>query len=126
MTIECAFLGTVAKDATPKTSAAGKPYMRITMRVGDGEAAQWVFVTVFGDTVAALDGHAIKGAKLYVEGRLTLDKWKSQDGTDRHALAVAAFRCEPPQIGRNRKREKQPKTKSEPAPTPFHSDQIPF
>ena len=115
MSIETAFFGVVAKDAEPRVSSAGKPYMRINVRVGDGDSAQWILVTVFGDTVAALRGRAVKGAKLYCEGRLTLENWQGKDGNARHGLAVAAWKCEPPQIGRNRQRA-MPEPANDPVP----------
>lgn len=102
--------GVVAKDPEPRTSAAGKPYMRINLRVGDGDAAQWVLVTVFGAAVAELAGRAVRGATLYCEGRLNLDRWTGQDGRERCGLSMAAWRCEVPKIGRDKpKRERSPR-----------------
>jgi single-stranded DNA-binding protein len=133
--IEVAFLGTVVKDAAPKVSAAGKKYMRLNMRVGDSDNCQWVMVTVFGDTVDEIAGYAVKGMPLYIEGRLTLDTWKAQDGTDRSGLSVAAWRCKPPEIGRRKVRKAKT---SKPAPEstsiippqeaskPTFDDSIPF
>jgi hypothetical protein len=37
--IECAFFGVLGRDGEAKTSKAGKPYLRLNMRVGDGESA---------------------------------------------------------------------------------------
>jgi single-stranded DNA-binding protein len=102
MTIEVAFFATVIRDPEPKTSQSGKPYMRINCRDGDGEQAQWINVTVFGDQVAELAGKVVKGSRVYVEGRLSLDEWTGQDGVKRHGLSVAAWRFELPKIGRNR------------------------
>ena len=39
MTIECAFFGSLGKNAEPKTSASGKRYLRLSVRVGDGDCA---------------------------------------------------------------------------------------
>jgi single-stranded DNA-binding protein len=100
--IDAAFFATVARDPEPKTSQSGKPYMRLNCRDGDGEQAQWINVTVFGDQVAELAGKVVKGCRVYVEGRLSLDEWTASDGTKRHGLSVAAWRCELPKIGRNR------------------------
>jgi hypothetical protein len=49
--IECAFFGVLGRDGEAKTSKAGKPYLRLNMRVGDGESAVWVGVMAF-DTKA--------------------------------------------------------------------------
>jgi single-strand DNA-binding protein len=106
--IEVAFMGVVVKDAQPKVSQTGKKYLRMNMRIGDGDACQWANVTVFGTTADEIAEHATKGMPLYVEGRLTLDSWVAPDGTPRSGLSVAAWRCRPPEIGRR----KAPKVKA--------------
>jgi single-strand DNA-binding protein len=102
MTIEAAFFATVARNPEPKTSQSGKSYMRLNCRDGDGEKVTWINVTIFGDLVRELAGKVVKGSRVYVEGRLSLDEWTGQDGVKRHGLSVAAWRCELPKIGRNR------------------------
>ena len=42
-------LGTVVRDAELRASAAGKPWMSVIVRYGDGDAASFVQVTIFGD-----------------------------------------------------------------------------
>src|SRR6266436_5072399 len=37
MSIEAALFGMLGKDAETKTSAAGKPYLRLNIRTGDGD-----------------------------------------------------------------------------------------
>ena len=100
--IDCAFYGFCAADAEARTSEAGKPWTRMRVGVGKGDDIQWVGVAVFGH--AAEEAASLKKAdKVYVEGRLTLDSWRGQDGVERHGLSVAAFKCERThQIGRSR------------------------
>jgi hypothetical protein len=38
--IEAAFFGSLGRDAEAKTSKNGKPYLRMNVSVGDGDAAQ--------------------------------------------------------------------------------------
>jgi hypothetical protein len=45
MSIECAFFGTLGRDAESKISKNGKPYLRFTCRVGESDASQWVNAT---------------------------------------------------------------------------------
>jgi len=47
MSIEAAFFGSLGKNAEQKTSASGKRYLRLSVRVGDGDAAQWLSVLAF-------------------------------------------------------------------------------
>jgi single-stranded DNA-binding protein len=103
MSIEAAFFGTLTRDAEAKQSAAGKPYLRIIgLRIGDGDKAQWASVTAFDKDAIATAGKFAKGAAVYVEGRLTLDKWKATDGSDRSGLSVMSWHCRLAQIGRNK------------------------
>jgi single-strand DNA-binding protein len=119
--IEVAFLGTIVKVSPAKTSATGKRYQRLSFRVGDGDAVQWINATIFGDLIDEVEEHAVKGASLYVEGRLTLDNWTAPDGTPRSGLSVAAWRCRPPEIGRR----KAPKAKAT-STTPQREASPPF
>lgn len=99
MTIECAFFGSLARDAEAKTSKAGKQYLRLNVRVENGEAAQFINTTVF-DTDAIADAARLrKGARVYIEGRLSLDTWTSADGAAKTGLSCMAFHCRLSAIG---------------------------
>jgi single-strand DNA-binding protein len=100
--IEAAFFGALGRDAEAKTSKAGKPYLRAGVRVGDGEAAQWVNVTAFDEKAIAAADKFVKGARVYVEGRLTLDEWTAQDGTKRTSFSCLSWHCRLAEIGRNK------------------------
>jgi single-stranded DNA-binding protein len=98
--IECAFLGTIAR-AESKTSKAGKQYVRLSVRVGDGDALQWVSCMVFDpELIVAAD--ALKGRAAYFEGTLRLDKWTGQDGVEKQGLSCMARLTRLPQIGGNK------------------------
>jgi single-stranded DNA-binding protein len=79
-----------------------QPYLRANIRVGDGEAAQWVGVLAFDEQAIAAADKFVKGARVYVEGRLTLDKWKGQDGAERVGFSCMSWHCRLSQIGRNK------------------------
>lgn len=108
MTIECAFFGTLGRDAESKTSKAGNPYLRINVRCGDGEAATWVNTMVFDEEAVAAVDRLIKGSSVYIEGTLKLDTWTGQDGTERHGLNCMARYCRMPAIGQHRPRKPAP------------------
>jgi single-stranded DNA-binding protein len=104
MSIEAAMFGTLGKNAESKTSASGKNYLRLNLRTGDGEAAQWINAMCFdADAIAVADG-MVKGARVYIEGSLKLDEWTGQDGAKRHGLSLMSWHCRLSQIGRNRPR----------------------
>src|SRR6516165_8669118 len=93
MGIEAAFLGTLGKDAEPKTSTRGRLYLRMNVRVGDGEGAQWVNITCFDGKAIETPHKFMKGARVYCECRLTLDKWTDQAGAERYGLNGMAWHC---------------------------------
>jgi single-stranded DNA-binding protein len=72
--IETAFFGALAADAEQKVSKAGKSYLRLRLRVGDGDGAQWVSVMCFDPDAIAVTDKLVKGARCYVEGRISLDE----------------------------------------------------
>ena len=108
MTIECAFHGFVPADAEPRTSQAGKLWVRLRIGVGKDDAMQWVSVAVFGEAAKAA-AELRKGDRCYCEGTIKIDSWRGNDGADRHGLSVSSFKIEKThQIGRNRPKRDKP------------------
>ncbi len=114
--IEAAFFGSLGKDVDLRTSKSGKAWASLAIVVDTGEQdadgrdkAQWIKVAVFGEVAERL-ANAVKGTRLYTEGRLTLDSWNDKAGEIRHGLSCAAFTCQrvgSSNIGRNRVIAKQ-------------------
>jgi single-stranded DNA-binding protein len=134
MTIDCAFYGFLAADAEPRTSQAGKPWVRLSVGVGKDDAVQWVQVAVFGKA-AETATNLKKGDRCYIEGSIKINYWTSSQGADRHGLSVAAFKCEQThRIGRNKPDRKKKNGEAEPAPArelgtksgAAFDDEIPF
>lgn len=130
MSIDCAFYGFLAADASAQTSKSGKPWVRLRVGVGKDDQVQWVGVAVFGkaaETAAELK----KLQRIYVEGSIKLDSWRGNDGADRYGLSVAAYKCEQThKIGRNKPKRPAtdkiaPATQSA-APTDTFGDDPPF
>lgn len=100
--IEAAFFGSLGRDAETKTSKAGKDYVRLAVRVGDGDDAQWINVVSFDLEAIANASKLVKGARVYCEGSLKLDKWTGQDGAERQSLSCMSFHTRLAAIGRNK------------------------
>jgi hypothetical protein len=136
MSIEVAFFGAVARDAEAKVSAKGKPYLRLSVRVGDAEA-QYVNVLCFDQQAIDQVARLTKGSKVYVEGGgLKIDEWTGSDGAKRHGLSCMSWHCRLAQIGRNKPAAKRKITTVDVA-TPsravppsgrgdFYNDPVPF
>jgi single-stranded DNA-binding protein len=135
LSIEAAFLDSIVRVPEQKTSKNGKPYLRFTVRVGEGDQAQFVSVMYFGSDAAELQ--MAPGTRIYVEGSLRLDKWE-KDGQPRSGLSVLSFHARIPVIGRNKPAAKRKAkitsvdvaTPSSAAPPSgrgnFYDDSIPF
>ena len=127
--IEAAFFGALARDAELKTSKTGKQYLRLNVRVGDGDAVQWVNATVFDTEAIGVAERLTKSSRVYLEGRLTLDEWSGQDGAKRHGLSLMAGHCRLAQIGRNKPRREMPASVARPYAPDGNADlndDIPF
>jgi single-stranded DNA-binding protein len=129
--IECAFLGTLSRDAEVKVSKAGKEYLSMNMRVSDGDGAQWIWVRLFGECATDLMSKALlKGTAVYIEGSLRHDQWEGADGTKRTGLSCMSWFARPAAIGDRkprRERTSKPKPAAQKAPAnDFHNDAIGF
>jgi single-stranded DNA-binding protein len=58
-----------------------QPYLRFTIRDGDG--AQWISIMAFDPKAVAAADRMKKGARVYVEGKITLERTGRQ-------IAIAA------------------------------------
>ena len=128
MAIEAAFFGTLGRDGELKTSKTGKPYLRLNMRVGDGETAQWVGVMAFDESALEAAEKFVKGARVYVEGKLSVSEWTGQDGALRHGLSALSWHCRLAEIGRAKPRQEEgrPKASDASANAAAFNDEIPF
>ena len=128
--IEAAMFGTLSRDAEVKTSKAGKQYIRLNLRVGDGDATQFVNAMIFDSAAIENADKMVKGARVYLEGKLSIDEWTGKDGAKRHGLSVMSFHTRLAAIGRNKpKRESDRKAAAPYAPSGRDSDMdddIPF
>jgi single-stranded DNA-binding protein len=61
----------------------------------------FVSVMYFGGDCTELAAKATKGTGIYVEGRLSLDRWE-KDGEQRTGLSVMSGHCRVAAIGRNK------------------------
>jgi single-stranded DNA-binding protein len=77
----------------PRTSQAGKQWVRLRVGVGKDDAVRWVSVAVFGKG-AEIAGELKKGDRIYCEGQIKLDTWQGSDGAERHGLSVASFKID--------------------------------
>lgn len=99
--IECAFIGYVSRDTSLRISKADKPYCNLNVGVQTGNQTddgknevQWIRVACFGETAERVAASVSKSDKVYVEGSITLNRWKTADGEERADLNCAAWKVE--------------------------------
>jgi single-strand DNA-binding protein len=102
--IEAALTGRVISSAIElKTSAKGNIWTKFAVSTGQEEGVGIVQIAAFGEVAQAVAAAATKGTRLYVEGTLRLEHWRSRDGQEKSGLALAAWRVEIlGQIGKRR------------------------
>ncbi len=92
--IECAASGVIVKDPTIRDTKTGKPWASLTLRIGDGDTAQWLRCSIFGEHVSDV-AQLKSGAALYIEGKIRSDSYQTHDGTQRHGLSASCFVARP-------------------------------
>lgn len=108
MAIETAFDGRLGGPQLIRTSVKGKRWMSISLAVDTGsERPEWISVALFGDVMESLPEDLCKGERVYVEGRLKVNRYTGKDGVERSNLQVSATRALLlDRIGRRAKRRK--------------------
>lgn len=89
--IRAAFTGRLGKDAEIRATRDGKPWVSFPVAVDtdrDSETGTaWIRCAMFGELVDTTAPRLIKGAQVYIEGRLTLRPWTGADGKARAGSA---------------------------------------
>ncbi|WP_395697976.1 single-stranded DNA-binding protein [Methylocella sp.] len=82
--------GTVFRLAEIKTSRAGKPYARLTVKERNGESATFWGVTLFSESAIAEIDRLRKDDGVSVRGRLEATLYTPEGGEPRVSLSVIA------------------------------------
>jgi single-stranded DNA-binding protein len=130
--IACAFEGRLARDAQLKTTSAGRDFMVFSVITGEEADEQWLNVSAWNDHLIEMAGHLKAGVAVYVEGKLKMRHWDSEQGP-RSGLQVSASLVQPlALIGRSKPKAPRAAKKAngkvdsqKPIETPFN-DALPF
>lgn len=104
--IEVALVGKLSSDAQLRTSSAGKEWMLLFVDVPEGEGEQRVNVSSWSHTAADMAPLLVKGADIYVEGKLKQRTWQNSDGSTGFGLSVSASLIQPLALIGNKKPKK--------------------
>ena len=115
--IEAALEGRLGRDPELKMVKGGTmPMVTLAVAVdeappkpGEEQRSTWVNCKLFGDKAAAAAEALAKGDRVYVEGKLTLDRWTTQAGEERSGLSMVANVAQPlGKIGQRRPKSDRP------------------
>lgn len=128
--IEAAAQGRLGGDPEFKLAKNGTlPLLTFSVAVDDGGADAppiWLRVTAFKDVAEAMRERLTKGARVYCEGRLSLDRFTDKNGAERQTLKLTANVIQPlGQIGQRRPaqpKKRQEQNDSPSAPPAGHAD----
>jgi single-strand DNA-binding protein len=116
--VHCAFQGRLGRDAEIKTArASGRQFVAMSVIEGEDDDVQWLNVVAWSESIAEIAAHLIKGAEVYVEGKLKLKTWDSAEGQTRHGLSVSASLVQPMALI-GRARPKKPRAAGKPKVDP--------
>jgi single-stranded DNA-binding protein len=126
MTIECAFIGSLTRDAAVKLKQDGKSYLQLNIAVGNPPT--YISALAFNSTVDAKD--LTTGTRIYCEGKIQLTTWQAKDGTMKSGLSCICSHLRISAIGKNRPKPAQPPTARDIAAkspqAPLNSADLPF
>lgn len=119
-------LGHLGKDPETRFTQAGKPVCTFSVATNEkgrgNEKVTWHRIVAWGKLAEICQEHLVKGMQIYVEGRISYQKWTARDGSTREGTEIVAQEMR--MLGGDRSRQ-EPQDEYQP---PLHpeDDQIPF
>lgn len=90
-------IGRLGKDPEARSTSSGTAITSFSIacgwKSGDKEGTEWVNVTVFGKLAEICGEYLVKGKQVFIQGRLTTDKYE-KDGVTRYSTKVIADRMQ--------------------------------
>ena len=93
---EVTIMGRVGKDPVLRTTQTGKEVVSFSVATSESynevETTTWHNIKAWGKTASACGKYLHKGSRVYVSGKIALNKYTAQDGTERQQSEVVANR----------------------------------
>ncbi|MEX0325372.1 MAG: single-stranded DNA-binding protein [Puniceicoccaceae bacterium] len=138
-------MGNLTRDPEVRTTPTGMKIAKFGMAVNrrfrtrDNEAREettFVDLDAFGNQAEIIEKYCQKGSPLFVEGRLRLDQWETQNGEKRSKLAIVVENFQFLGSGGSQERSEEPRgAQDSPRPAQdsgasggdsFDDDEVPF
>jgi len=132
-------IGRLGKDPESRATSSGSAITSFSIacgwKSGEKEGTEWVNVTAFGKLAEICSEYLVKGKQVFVQGRLTTDKYTDKQGVERYSTKVIADRMQmlggndaakPGQSDRPQRQESKPAHADASNGFVDDSDSIPF
>lgn len=90
-------IGHLGRDPETRYTSSGSPVTSFSIACGwkskDKEGTEWVNITAFGKLAEICEKYLRKGKQVFIQGRLTTDKYE-KDGVTRYSTKVVADRMQ--------------------------------
>tara|TARA_R110002020_G_C15936767_1_gene744311 strand:+ start:315 stop:674 length:360 start_codon:yes stop_codon:yes gene_type:complete len=110
-------VGRVGADPLARETAKGDTVINLSLATnsgyGDNQKTDWHKVTFFGKLADTVQEYVTKGQELYIEGRITYNKFTDREGNEREGTSVIANMM---QMGSNKNGAKSPAEDDESVP----------
>ncbi len=91
----CTFSGRLGFDPDLRHTQSGKSICTMKLAVSDKyngeETTLWLKVKVWGAMAEPCAQYLYKGKKISVSGKLSLETWTANDGTEKYDITLTAF-----------------------------------
>lgn len=91
-------IGNLGRDPETRSTQGGKKVVTLSIATGESwkdgsgnrvERTEWHRVVIWNEGLGDLaEKYLVKGAKVYIEGKLTTRKWQDQDGHERTSTEI--------------------------------------
>ena len=111
--------GTLFRNPEQRVSKSGKPFTTATMRVKDGDAAQFVRVTAFFESAQTELLRLSDGDSLSVQGPFKAETYVANSGETKISLSIVTDKILPLKQQPKQRQEKAPASCPRQEPAPF-------
>ena len=93
---QCMFIGNVGKIET-RYLTSGEPVVNFSLAVNETwkdksgtkqEKTEWINAVAYRKLAEVIGEYVKVGASLYISGKMTTEKYKAKDGTDRYSTKI--------------------------------------
>jgi len=132
---KCILVGTLGKDPETRFMPSGGAVTNFSVATNETwkdkqtgekqEKCEWHNISIFGKLAEIAGEYLKKGSKVYLEGKITTEKYQAKDGSDRYCTKIIANQMQM-LCGSSGQPAQQSQPANQPAPVNDFDDDIGF